>query len=117
MLLTSFDASTVHRVREIGYEGATGLGQREVLRLMGLPIAVLRAFPLAGRAAQVPMSVGPLRLDRPAFIEKAHRLGIEVHYWTINDPGEAERLLALGADAIMTDDPAAIAPVFARLRR
>ena len=26
---------------------------------------------------------------------------------------EAERLLALGADAIMTDDPAAIAPLFA----
>ena len=112
VLLTSFDAGTVGHVRRLGYAGPTGLGQREILRLVGLPVAVLRALPLAGRAAQIPVSVGPLRLDRRALIEKAHRLGIEVHYWTINDPAEAERLLTLGADAIMTDDPAAMAPGF-----
>jgi hypothetical protein len=39
-----------------------------------------------------------------------------VDYWTIDDPVEAERLLKLGADGIMTDDPAAIAPVLKRWR-
>jgi glycerophosphoryl diester phosphodiesterase len=112
VLLTSFDARTVQRVRDLGYEGPTGLGQAEILRLVMLPEAALRLFPLRGRAAQIPTHAGPLRLDRGAFIEKAHRLGIEVHYWTIDDPAEARRLLALGADAIMTDDPEAIAPVF-----
>ncbi len=117
VLLTSFDAGTVLRVRKLGYEGATGLGQREILRLLGLPTALLRRLPLAGAAAQVPVRVGPLRLDRRAFIQKAHGLGIQVHYWTINDAHEAKRLLDLGADAIMSDDPAAIAPVFKEASR
>lgn len=117
VLLTSFDARTVQGVRDLGYGGPTGLGQREILRLLGLPVAVLERFPLRGRAAQVPVSVGPLRLDRRAFIDKAHRLGLEVHYWTINEPAEGERLLALGADAIMTDDPAALAPVLRRVSK
>ncbi len=113
VLLTSFDARTVRRVRDLGYGGPTGLGQAEIIRLWALPEAVLRLFPLPGRAAQIPTNAGPLRLDRPRFLAKAHRLGIQVHYWTINDLAEAKRLLALGADAIMTDDPAAIAPLFA----
>jgi glycerophosphoryl diester phosphodiesterase len=117
VLLTSFDARTVQRVRRLGYRGPTGLGQAEVLRLITLPVPVHRRFPLVGRAAQIPVRAGPIRLDSPALITRAHRLGIEVHYWTINEPAEAERLLSLGADAIMTDDPAAIAPVFGRLQK
>ncbi len=113
VLLTSFDARTVRRVRELGYAGPTGLGQAQVVRLWAMPEGLLRLFPLPGRAAQIPVHAGPLRLDRRGFIDKAHRLGIQVHYWTINETAEAERLLALGADAIMTDDPAKIAPLFA----
>jgi glycerophosphoryl diester phosphodiesterase len=111
VLLTSFDARTVQRVRRLRYRGPTGLAQAEVVRLLALPLPVLRRVALAGRAAQIPVRVGPLRLDRASLVAKAHRLGIEVHYWTINDPSEARRLFALGADAVMTDDPAAIAPV------
>jgi glycerophosphoryl diester phosphodiesterase len=114
VLLTSFDGSTIQRVRRLGYEGPTGLGRAEVARLAFLPMAALRLFPLHGKAAQIPTRIGPLRLDSRALVDKAHALGIEVHYWTINDPAEAERLIALGADAIMTDDPAAIAPVLRR---
>lgn len=114
VLLTSFDARTVQRVRDLGYEGPTGLGQGEVIRLLALPTALLRVLRLRGRAAQIPTHVGPVRLDRRPFIEKAHALGLEVHYWTIDDPAEAERLLDLGADAIMSDNPAAIAPVLAK---
>ena len=51
-----------------------------------------------------------------AFVMKCHALGLADDYWTIDDPRAAEELLELGADGIMTDDPAAIAPVFARRR-
>lgn len=115
VLLTSFDTATLRRVRRLGYGGPTGLGRSEAARLVFLPAVALRVSPLAGRAAQIPTHLGPVRLDRRALIEKAHALGLLVHYWTINDPAEAGRLLEMGADAIMTDDPRAIAPVLAGL--
>ena len=55
-------------------------------------------------------------LGRRDFIAKCHRLGMRVDFWTINDVAEARRLIELGADGIMTDDPRAIAPLFAELR-
>jgi glycerophosphoryl diester phosphodiesterase len=112
--LASFDAATLRVVRRLGYEGATSTGSSEVLRLILLPERALRRFPLAARAAQLPLRVGPFSLDTPAFVAKVHALGMALHYWTIDDPAEATRLLALGADGIMTNDPARIAPVFAR---
>ena len=50
------------------------------------------------------------------MLDRRHALDIRVDYWTINDPDEARKLLELGADGIMTDDPKAIAPVFRECR-
>jgi glycerophosphoryl diester phosphodiesterase len=114
VLLASFDAATLRAVRRLDYEGATSLGASEVLRLLLLPERALRRFPVAGRAAQIPPRVRRLALDTPAVVARIHGLGLTLHYWTIDDPTEAERLLHLGADGIMTNEPALIAPVFAR---
>jgi len=43
-------------------------------------------------------------------VDKCHALGLVVDYWTIDDPLEARRLVALGADGIMTNDPRRVAP-------
>jgi glycerophosphoryl diester phosphodiesterase len=110
--LASFDAATLRVVRRLGYEGPTSLGASEILRLVCLPERVLRVLPLAGDAAQIPVKQGPLRLDTPEFIAKVHALGLVVHYWTIDDPSEAERLLKAGADGIMTNEPARLATLF-----
>lgn len=115
VLLASFSSAVLRRVRALGYEGETGMGRAEALHLAFSPEALCRAIPLRCAVAQLPTRFGPIQLDHPAFITKVHALGLALHYWTIDDPREAERLLALGADGIMTDDPAAIAPVFARL--
>ena len=57
---------------------------------------------------QIPMSydVGiELPLDQKTLIDRGHRRNIAVQYWTINDADEMRRLIELGCDAIMTDDP------------
>ncbi len=46
------------------------------------------------------------RLATPAFIRAAQRAGKQVHVWTVNDRGTMQRLIELGVDNIMTDEPA-----------
>jgi glycerophosphoryl diester phosphodiesterase len=71
-----------------------------------LPAAAQRG-PLAppGKLAQLPLS-----LAKQWVIQRCHSLGLRVDYWTVNDPELAKALVAMGADGIMTDDPAAIVP-------
>lgn len=57
------------------------------------------------RALQVPEYVAGQRLVTPAFIEEAHRRGLEVHVWTINDEAAMKRLIELKVDGIITDFP------------
>ncbi|HET9987460.1 MAG TPA: glycerophosphodiester phosphodiesterase family protein [Kofleriaceae bacterium] len=110
--LASFQTKTLVDVRRKKYQGETGLAQGEVAALLALPSIVWRQLPWTGNAAQVPTHQGPLRFDRAPFIAKCHSVGLRVDYWVIDDATEAARLLELGADGIMTNDPAKIAPLF-----
>lgn len=110
--LASFQLRTVVEVRRRGFGGATSLSRGEVASLVSLPALLWRQLPFTGTAAQVPTHSGPLRFDRAPFIAKCHSLGLRVDFWTIDDPDEAVRLLALGADGIMTNDPGKLRAVF-----
>lgn len=115
--IASFHARNMLAVRRRGYGGETALAQAEVAALLALPALLWRQLPLTGTAAQVPVAQRGLRFDRPAFIAKCHSLGLRADFWTVDDPAEAERLLALGADGIITNDPAALRPLFATAGR
>jgi glycerophosphoryl diester phosphodiesterase len=58
------------------------------------------------RCAQVPAQVAT-----PAFLGRAHALGLHVHAWTINSPEMMRRLLDVGVDGIMTDETVALRDV------
>jgi glycerophosphoryl diester phosphodiesterase len=111
--LASFSSAVVWEIRRLGYPGRTTLSRPEVAMVKFLPAALARRY-IGGDAAHIPVRRGPFRLDHPRLIARCRRLGLRVEYWTIDDPGEAQRLLELGATGIMTDDPAAIAPVFGK---
>jgi glycerophosphoryl diester phosphodiesterase len=64
-----------------------------------------------GLAAQVPVKEGPLTVVNRKFVERSHRLGLQVHVWTIDDAPEMNRLLDLGVDGIMTDRPVVLREV------
>ena len=43
-------------------------------------------------------------------------MGLQAHYWTVNDRAEMERLLDNGADAIITDEIELLRRVLAERR-
>jgi len=110
--LASFETATVREIRRRGYPGPTGLGQTEVIALVMLPLAALRLLAVREGAVQIPPRAARIDLATQGFVTKCHALGLRVDYWVVDDPAEARRLLELGADGIMTDDPGRIAPVF-----
>jgi len=54
-------------------------------------------------ALQVPLAAGPLAVVTPRSIDLAHRQGLAVHVWTVNDPVAMRHLLDLGVDGLITD--------------
>ncbi len=89
--------------------GSAGIVSNALFVLLGpvLPASLLRLT--AGRALrgvqalQVPVSYGAVPVVTPGFVRRAHRHGLQVHVWTVNDPAEMHRLLDLGVDGIVTD--------------
>lgn len=108
--VASFHTRVLRYVRAAGYPGGTSLGPVECAWLAMGPAPLLRQVA-PGTAAQIPRRLGRVASDTRAFLDRCHRIGLQVHYWTINDPDEALRLLELGADGIMTDDPRRVGPV------
>lgn len=81
------------------------------------PIEVVRwlagAAPSQPDCFQVPVRQGRIPVVTSRTLARAHRAGKPVHVWTIDDPVEMQRLLDLGVDGIMTDDPLALKQVVA----
>jgi len=63
---------------------------------------------------QVPIRRGPVTIVTKRFIDAAHRAGLPVHVWTVNDEATIEQLLELGVDGIMSDRLRLFREVFAR---
>jgi len=54
-------------------------------------------------ALQLPERQGRLPIVTPRLIAAAHRHGVEVHVWTVNQPDDMVRLVDMGVDGIVTD--------------
>jgi glycerophosphoryl diester phosphodiesterase len=106
----AFNDLRVRRLRAaLGPGLCTAMGPGSVSRLR-----FGRSASGADNAAQVPVRSGRIVVVNQQFVDRAHRLGIHVHVWTIDDPVEIERLLDMGVDGIMTDRPAVLRDVLER---
>ena len=76
-------------------------------RVFGVACAIAQSTLAEVRAAGAQL---PVSLARRWVVKRCHALGLRVDFWTVNDPAQARHIAALGADGIMTDDPAAIVP-------
>jgi glycerophosphoryl diester phosphodiesterase len=59
----------------------------------------------AYREFQIPETAGRTRIVSPRFVECAHRAGLPIHVWTVNEPESMRRLVAWGVDGLITDRP------------
>lgn len=103
----AFSDRRIRRLRSaLGPELCSALGPAGVAALrFGAPT------PSGAHTAQVPVRQGRLTIVDEAFVARAHRRGIQVHVWTVDDPSEMERLLDLGVDGLMTDRPTVLRDV------
>lgn len=114
VLLTSFSDRTRLTALRVARETsaqppATSAGQDTIKRLVTTLMIPLPMHGRAGRildgidALQVPERYGRIRIVTRKFIRTAHRAGVHVHVWTVNDPDRMQALADLGVDGIVTD--------------
>jgi len=60
---------------------------------------------------QVPEVSGATRVVSRRFVDYAHRAGLGVQVWTVDEEADARRLLGWGVDALITDRPDRIVPL------
>lgn len=112
VLVTSFsDANRKAAYRsgaflaQVKQRPAASPGQWGVVRVLLAAltgIGTARAF--AGLdALQIPERQGVLPVLTPRLLRAAHRHGVEVHVWTVNDATRMRELIAMGVDGIVTD--------------
>lgn len=108
-LLTSFDwpSLTKHRAAAANRGLQTGL-------LVDLDMPMADVIGHAGRSGH-DVVLPSFRLLEVWSVARAvddiHRAGLGLATWTVNDPAVARRLLIAGVDAVITDDPGAMASV------
>lgn len=84
---------------------ATSGGSRTIAQMVGRsalrlsPARLLRDLD----ALQIPERQRGIRVLTPALLRAAHRHGVEVHVWTVNDPADMARLVAAGVDGVVSD--------------
>jgi len=104
LCIGAFSDARIQRARELlGPDLCTSPGPRQFARLMAR-LRLGRLPDVVHQCVQIPTTVGGLRLDKPWVIEGFKKAGLQVHFWTINDGDEMDRLLAMGADAIISDN-------------
>jgi glycerophosphoryl diester phosphodiesterase len=103
LIVTSFDADTLSRVRALEPTMRTALlVSRSRVERDGVPAAT--AVRWATEVGAFQLGIEHRSLDAEV-VAAARRSGLKVAAWTVNEESDIRRVLALGADVIITDRP------------
>ncbi len=131
LIVTSFMQPVVDRLRECDNKLPLAPGLKWTLRFalqafIGLPprtcpyVAIqlpyyygVEDFPPRWRRVGrlIPGPLRRLTVIKPRLVRAAHRCGMAVHAWTIDDPEDMCKLFKMGVDGIMTDCPSVLTQV------
>lgn len=96
---------------------ATAAGPREALRFVAASTGPLPGRRTAAQVLALPADARLPATDGPVLtrdlVEDAHRSGVAVHVFTVDDPREMAHLISLGVDGIYTDVPGVLVEVLA----
>jgi glycerophosphoryl diester phosphodiesterase len=105
VLLASEHQSRLDEIRALAPGIATSFGYLEIAAFMQAMATRDPAYQAAGDALQIPPEHYSWKLATPDTLAMAHRYGVEVHIWTLNDEPAMREMLELGVDGIMSDFP------------
>lgn len=112
--VASFSQKRLRQVRAVmGPRVCTSLTRSGVaaFKAASLFTSIRTVARFTAGCVQVPPFYGPFAVITPSLLRTAHAYGMQVHVWTIDEPAEMHRLLDLGVDGVMTNDPAALRDV------
>jgi glycerophosphoryl diester phosphodiesterase len=109
--LGSFSLTALRAARARAPEVATSGARLEVRIALYRSWVHLSPGRVPYRAFQVPETSGSTRVVSPRFVQLAHKAGIAVHVWTVDEPLDIRRLLGWGVDGIISDRPDVAAEV------
>lgn len=90
-------------IRELGVETCHGMGTSNVIKFyFGAQLGIEQNF--TAQCIQLPIGQFGISFMTEKVLQYARKLGIKIHFWTINDSVTMQRLLELDVDGIMTDD-------------
>jgi len=103
--LGSFSLSVLRAARRSAPEIATSGARLEVRMALYRSWLHLAPGRVPYRAFQVPEVSGATRVVSPRFVQLAHKAGLVVQVWTVDEPTDMRRLLDWGVDGIISDRP------------
>ena len=100
----SFNDRRVHAIiKELGLETCHSMGTSNVIKFyLGAHLGIEQHF--TSQCIQLPIKMFGISLTTWKVLRYARKLGIKIHFWTINNPVIMQQLLELNVDGIMTDD-------------
>jgi glycerophosphoryl diester phosphodiesterase len=101
----SFSLATVREVRRLAPAIATSASRHETQWALYRSWCGIGPGRVPYRAFQLPERSGRLTVVSPRFIRLAHRAGLALQVWTVNEEADIRRLLGWGVDGLITDRP------------
>ena len=112
VLIASEEQAPIDEMRALAPALPTGFPYHEIAGFMVSLAPGAEPYQPRGDALQIPPEYESWRLVTPQSVAAAHRIGVEVHVWTVNDAAEMRAMLDLGVDGIITDYPARLLALF-----
>jgi len=106
VLLASEAEEPVKEVRALAPGIPTSFSYGENLEFLKAMAAHDSSYSPRGDALQIPPTYEGWKLVTPESVEFAHRAGLEVHVWTVNEETEMNQMLDCGVDGLISDFPA-----------